>query len=457
MNVQEEKLQLLAREPLGGLLLRYSLPAIVAMLASALYNIIDGVFIGQGVGKEAITGLALTFPLIALSASLGAMVGVGGATLVSVKLGQQDYVTAAKVLVNVVFLNIILGALFGLPVLLFLPDILEIFGASSQTLPYASEYVRVLLMGNVVTHLYYGLNAQLRSTNRPRLAMYATFVSVALNIVLDALFIFGFGWGIAGAAWATVLAQVAVLAWQIWRFTRPEEILRLERGVVRVSKRVMKDILLIGLPQFLINVCASLVSIVITRSMAEYGSDDAVGAYGIVNRLSMLVAFVVMGICQGMQPIVGYNFGARRFDRVKRVTLLAIVAATGVTTASFFLFQAFPRECVSLFVKESSSLQATAVEALQLVTLFFPFIGMQIVSSNFFQSMGHPSKSIILSMTRQMLFLLPFLLIFPRLWERPLTGLWCAMPASDLAATLVSLLLLVWEFRKLNRLIRNTE
>lgn len=225
MKTQEEKFLALAREPIGRLLYRYSLPAIVAMMASALYNIVDGIFIGQGVGENAITGLALSFPLMALSAAFGAMVGVGGATLVSVKLGQRDYTTARNILGNVVLLNTALGLIFGVLTLAFLRPILQLFGASEVTLPYAAEYMRILLFGNIATHLYYGLNAQLRSTHRPHLAMYATFASVLLNVLLDGVFIFGFGWGIAGAAWATILAQIFVLMWQIWLFTRPEDML----------------------------------------------------------------------------------------------------------------------------------------------------------------------------------------------------------------------------------------
>lgn len=457
MKTQEEKFLALAREPIGRLLYRYSLPAIVAMMASALYNIVDGIFIGQGVGENAITGLALSFPLMALSAAFGAMVGVGGATLVSVKLGQRDYTTARNILGNVVLLNTALGLSFGVLTLAFLRPILQLFGASEVTLPYAAEYMRILLFGNIATHLYYGLNAQLRSTHRPHLAMYATFASVLLNVLLDGVFIFGFGWGIAGAAWATILAQIFVLMWQIWLFTRPEDMLRLNRSLLRPNARLMREIVFIGLPQLLINSCASLVSIVITRSMAEYGGDGAVGAYGIVNRLTMLVVFVVMGFCQGMQPIAGYNFGARHFERVKRVAWLTIIAATMVTTVSFGVAELYAEQCVRLFAKDAPELQEIATRGLRIVMLCFPFVGMQIVSSSFFQSMGYPSKSILLSLTRQMLFLLPFLLLFPLLFADPLKGVWYAMPASDAAATILSLVLLLREFRRLNFYIQNTQ
>lgn len=450
MLEQEEKFLALAREPVGRLLYRYSLPAIIAMVAASLYNLVDGIFIGQGVGENAITGLALTFPLMALSAALGAMVGVGGATLMSVKLGQQDYESARKILGNVVLLNVGLGVLFAIIVLSFLTPILEAFGASAVTLPYAYEYIQILLWGNIFTHLYYGLNAQLRSTNRPHLAMYSTLGSVCINAVLDALFIFGFDWGIAGAAWATILAQVLMLSWQFWLFTRPKDMLRLTQDVLHPHWRLMREIMLIGLPQLLVNACASLVSITITRSMAEYGGDGAVGAYGIVNRLTMLVVFVVMGFCQGMQPIAGYNFGARHFDRVKRVAWLTIIAATVVTTTGFGIALAFAEPCVSLFAKDAPQLITLAAEGLRISMLCFPFVGMQIVSSSFFQSMGQPGKSILLSLTRQMLFLLPLLLIFPHVFEQPLSGVWYAMPASDAVATLLSAVLLIREFRKLN-------
>lgn len=446
---QAQNFTTLAEKPIGALLRQYALPAIIAMLASSLYNIIDGIFIGQGVGGDAIAGLALTFPIMALTAAFGAMVGIGGSTLMSLRLGQQDYESARRILGNVVLLNIILGLGLGALLLLFIDPILRSFGASDTTLPYAREYMRVLMYGNVFTHLYFGLNAQLRSTNRPKMAMYATFSTVVLNTLLNALFIFGFGWGIAGAAWATVLSQIIVLTWQLRLFSNPADLIHLSRKALRPNGKIMREALMIGLPQFLVNACASLVSIVITRSMAEYGGDTAVGAFGISNRMLMLTVFIVMGLNQGMQPIAGYNFGAKRYDRVITAVKYTTLAATIVTTFGCLMCQLFAEELVSLFAADAPALMAEAARGLRIAMLLFPFVGMQIVSSAFFQSIGMPGKSILLSLTRQMIFFLPGVLLLPQFFERAVDGVWYAMPVSDLAATIISAVLFILQLRKL--------
>ena len=446
-----EQYTVLGEKPVGALLLQYALPAIIAMMASSLYNIVDGIFIGQGVGADAITGLALTNPLMAISAAFGAMVGVGGATLMSVRLGQQDYESARKILGNVVLLNILCGLLFQVGVYLFLDPILRSFGASDATLPYAREFMHIILLGNIFTHLFYGLNAQLRSTNRPRLAMFSTFGSVFITAAFCALLIFGFGWGISGAALATVLAQVSMLCWQIYLFSNKKDPIYLSLDILRPHWRIMRESILIGLPQFLVNSCTALVGIIITRSMAEYGGDTAVGAYGIIARLLTLIVFIVIGLNQGMQPIAGYNFGAQKMDRVARVVQYTIIAATCVTTLGFVVSQLFATTCVSAFAKDAPQLVERAATGLRIAMIMFPFVGMQIVSTAFFQSIGQPGKSIFLSLTRQMIFLIPCLLILPHFFDDPELGVWFSMPIADLVATLLSGLLLYRQIRQFKR------
>lgn len=263
----------LGEQPVGKLLMQYALPAIVAMAASSVYNIIDGIFIGQGVGPQAIMGLALTGPVMSLTAAFGAMVGVGASTLMSVRLGQKDYETARHILGNVVIMNVVMGLSLGLVLQVFLEPVLRFFGASDQTLPYAYDFMTVILSGNVVTHLYLGLNALLRATNRPKMAMYATFGTVFLNCMLAPLFIFVLGWGIRGAAAATVIAQLVMLMWQLHLFSNPKDMIRLHRDVMHLKRRIVRDSLVIGLPPFLINLCACLVAVIVTRSMARYGGD----------------------------------------------------------------------------------------------------------------------------------------------------------------------------------------
>lgn len=445
-----QKFTELAERPIGSLLVQYAIPAIIAMAASSIYNIIDGIFIGQGVGEEAIMGLALTTPLMNLTAAFGAMVGVGCSTLMSIRLGQKDYGAARKILGNVLIMNVTLGIALGLILLLFLTPILRFFGASDATLPYAYDFMAILLAGNVVTHLYLGLNAQLRSTNRPKSAMYATFGTVGINLVLAPLFIFVFDMGIRGAAFATLSGQLVMLCWQLRLFRQPGDLIRIERDIFKADFGIMRESLLIGTPQFLVNSCACLVSIVITRSMAEYGGDIAVGAFGICNRLVMLMVFVVIGLNQGMQPIAGYNYGAMHYDRLLRVVNYTIVGATVITTSGFLVGELLATPCVSVFADDAPELIAMAAHGLRITVLIFPLVGMQIVSSTFFQSIGYPAKSIFLSLTRQMLFLLPGLLVLPHIFTgNPVDGVWYAMPVSDLAAAILSAILLIREFRKL--------
>ncbi len=448
---QEKKLLALAEQPVGRLLMQYAIPAITAMIASSLYNIVDGIFIGQGVGENAIAGLALTAPLMNLTAAFGAMVGVGGSTIMSVRLGQKDYQTARLILGNVMMMNVVLGLMLGAVLIFFLNPILRFFGASDATLPFSHEYMLILLSFNAVTHLYFGLNAMLRSTNRPRTAMYATFATVFINTLLDALFILVFHWGIAGAAWATAISQAIVLLWQLVLFRRKDDIIRLERSIFKPSRHIMREAITIGLPQFLINACACLVSISFTRAMSTYGGDVAVGAYGIIGRLHMLVVFIVIGINQALQPIAGYNYGAQLYTRLVNVLKYAIIAATVVSTCGFLLGTFLAEEFVSLFAADAPEMVQTATHGLHISVLLFPLIGMQIVSGSFFQSIGYPAKSIFLSLTRQLIFLLPGLYILPHLFADPLEGVWYSMPISDAAATLLSAYLLIAEVRRLRR------
>ncbi len=449
--MQTDKFNELGEKPVGRLLLQYAVPAIIAMTAASLYNIIDGIFIGQGVGDKAIMGLALTAPIMSLTAAFGAMVGVGAATLMSIRLGQKDYASAGRILGNVILMNVAMGLLLGVVLQVFLDPILFFFGASQDTLPYAHDFMTVILTGNVVTHLYLGLNSMLRSTNRPKLAMYATFGSVGINALLAPLFIFVLGWGIRGAALATIVAQCCMLAWQLRLFSDKREFIHLRREILRPEPRIMRDSLTIGLPQFLINACSCLVAIIITRSMASYGGDVYVGAFGITNRLLMFVVFVVVGLNQGMQPIAGYNFGAGRYDRLERVIRLTILVASCFTGLGFLVGMFLAEPCVAIFAKDAPDLIHEAAHGLRIVVLFFPVVGMQIVSTAFFQSIGSPGKSIFLSLSRQLIFLVPALLLLPHLFDTPTDGVWYAMPLADALASLLSFTLLVQQIRKMRR------
>lgn len=441
----------LAEKPVGSLLMQYAIPAIVAMAASSVYNIIDGIFIGQGVGAEAIMGLALTGPLMSLTAAFGAMVGVGAATLMSVKLGQKDYGTAQKILGNVVIMNLTLGIVLGMLLLVFINPILRFFGASDVTLPYARNFMSIILVGNVVTHMYLGLNALLRSTNRPQKAMCATIGTVVLNCILAPIFIFVLGWGIRGAATATIMAQMIMLTWQLRLFSNKDELIHLSRSIIKLDVKIVKESLLVGLPQFLINLCACLVAAMMTRSLTTYGGDMAVGAFGICNRFILFIVMVVIGLNQGMQPIAGYNFGARRYDRVLGVLSKALIFGSVITLTGFVIGVFFPTPFVSVFAKDSPQLIKLSAHALSCMVMMFPIVGIQIVSTAFFQSIGYAPKSIFLSLTRQLIFLVPAIFILPHMYADPLEGLWHAAPVADGLASVLAITLLVLQVKKFKK------
>lgn len=440
----------LGTEPIGKLLKNYAVPAIIAMTASSLYNIIDSIFIGHGVGPLAIAGLAVTFPLMNLSAAFGTLVGVGATTLVSVLLGQKNYEVANKVLGNVVILNTVIGLLFMTAALVFLDPILYFFGASENTIIYAREYMRIILAGNAITHLYLGLNSVLRASGQPKMAMFLTILSVLINTAVAPVLIFGLDMGISGAAIATVLAQTVSLAVILKHFSNQEGVLHFSRKIFRIDWRIAKDSLAIGLAPFLMNSAACIVTLFINQQLKKYGGDLAIGAYGIVNRISFLFIMINMGFNQGMQPIAGYNYGRRNYTRVKAVMWTTVKYATAVTCTGFLIAMFFPHQAVSIFTSDPQLIEF-ASKGLRMLTLAFPFVGFQMVSSNFFQCLGMVNKAILLSMSRQILFLIPCVYILPRIFGN--IGVWISFPIADFAAFVIAAVLMAGilrKFRKLN-------
>ena len=436
----------LGTKPVGRLLMQYALPAIVAMVAASLYNMVDSIFIGQGVGALAIAGLAITFPFMNLSAAFGAAIGVGSCTFISMKLGQRDYGIANKILGNCMMLNIVVGLCFGGICLLFLDPILSFFGASDNTLPYARDYMQIILCGNVFTHLYFGLNAVLRSASKPRHAMYATIFTVVVNTILDPIFIYGLDLGIRGAAFATVLSQFLALSWQ-WRlFSNKNELLHFDYSLFRLDKPIVKNIIGIGISPFAMNACSCIVVIFVNTCLMKHGGDLAVGAYGIANRIGFVFVIVAMGVNQGMQPIAGYNYGAQNYDRLRKVVKLAISCATVVCTVGFLVAMFAAHPCARLFTKDESLINLAST-AIRMMMMMFPIVGFQIVVTSFFQSIGKAKVSMFLSLSRQLLFLVPALAIFSEIWG--LWGIWSAMPFSDALATVVAAVMMkkssVWK------------
>ena len=444
----------LGTKPIGTLIKQYAVPGIIAMTASSLYNMVDSIYIGHiaDVGSLSIAGLAITFPLMNISTALGTLVGVGASTMISVLLGQKNYAVAGKVLSNEVTLNVITGFLFTLVTLLWMDPILRFFGASDATLPFARSYMVIISLGNIVTHLYFGLNSVVRSSGNPKLAMGLTLFTVISNAILDPIFIFVLGLGIQGAALATVLCQLMSLGYTLWYFLNPNRFLHLPRSLslFRINWRIAKDSLAIGLGPFLMNLASCIVVLFINQQLVKWGGDLAVGAYGIVNRITFLFIMIVMGFNQGMQPIAGYNFGARQYARVREVYLRTAMWATLVTTLGFLISEFLPVAAVSIFTNDPVLIEKASL-GLEKLNIVFPIVGFQMVTTNLFQCLGMVRKSIFLSLSRQLLFLLPCIYILPPLLESEV-GVWYSFPISDTTAAIITAILAAGLLKKLGKL-----
>ena len=465
----------LGTDSLGKLLARYAIPAIIAMASSSLYHIIDSIFIGHGVGGFAISGMAITLPIMNISAAFGAMVGVGAAARISIRLGEGNKRAAEQILGNAVMLNIVLGVSIMLIFLLFLDPILIFFSggdAGEETLQYAREFMRVIMFGNIITHLYLGLNEQLRASGYPRKAMYIMILSMVVCTILNPLFIFGFGWGVQGSAIATVISQTICLLIQVHHYTSKSSFLRFKRESFRFKRSIVINIISIGMAPFILNVCASLVTRFMNTALLMYGGrgvDDViqtaafegnvgdvyVGAYGIMNRVILLFIMVANGFNQGMQPIVGYNYGAKQYGRVLKTLKYTAICATCVTTFAFAIGMLFPQYVAALFVEGGNSAADQAMinvveQGLSIAMIMFPLVGFQIVAGGFFQYIGRAPMAMLLSATRQLLFLLPLLLtLTPKFGA---VGAWVSMPIADCASVLVATTLLIIQVRKLKRM-----
>ena len=430
----------LGTKPVGALLRQYAVPGIIAMTASSLYNMVDSIYIGHipMVGSLSMAGLAVTFPLMNISTAFGTLVGVGAATMISLLLGQKNYAAANKVLCNDVTLNIITGVLFTAVMLIWMDPILMFFGATETSLPYARDYMFYIAIGNAVTHLYFGLNSIIRSSGNPKLAMGLTLFTVTSNAIMDPLFIFAFGLGIRGAALATVLCQCMALGYTLWYFLDQKKFLHLPRSrkIFRVDWKIAKDSLAIGMGPFLMNIASCVVVMFINQQLVKWGGDLALGAYGIVNRISFLFVMVIMGFNQGMQPIAGYNFGARQYGRVKEVYLKTAMWATIVVIAGFLVSEFLSKPVVSIFTNDPA-LEDMAAKGLRMMNLAFPIIGFQMVTTNLFQCLGMVRKSIFLSLSRQLLFLLPCIYILPDILQSE-AGVWYSFPISDTIASVIT-------------------
>ena len=444
----------LGTKPIGALIKQYAVPGIIAMTASSLYNMVDSIYIGHiaDVGSLSIAGLAVTFPLMNISTAFGTLVIVGAAIIISVLLGKKHYTAASKVLSIEITLNIITGLLFTLVTLLWMDPILRFFGASDATLPFARSYMTIIAIGNAVTHLYFGLNSVVRSSGNPKLAMGLTLFTVISNAILDPVFIFVLDMGIQGAAIATVLCQFMSLCYTLRYFLDQDRFLHIPRSlkIFRVDWKVATDSLAIGLGPFLMNLASCIVVLFINQQLGKWGGDLAIGAYGIVNRVTFLFVMIVFGFNQGMQPIAGYNYGARQYGRVREVYLKTAMWGTIVTVFGFIVSEFLAVPTVEIFTNDPVLIDKAA-RGLQKMNVVFPIVGFQMVTTNLFQCLGMVRKSIFLSLSRQLLFLLPCIYLLPALMESEV-GVWYSFPISDTIAAVITAILAAGLLKKLAKL-----
>ncbi len=449
--------EILGTNSIGRLLVQYSVPAIIASIATSVYNIIDSIFIGRGVGAMAIAGLAITFPLMNLVVAFVTLIAVGGATISSIFLGQQNNKRATDTVNNVMVLSLIHAVIFGGVTLLFIDPILRFFGATDETIPYAREFMEVILYATPVTYVFIGLNNLMRATGYPKKAMVSALLSVAVNLILAPIFIFVLDWGIRGAAFATVCGQTAAFIWVLAHFMSKKSFIHFDLNNRWFTSGIIKRIYAIGLSPFLMNVCACVVVIFINKALLDYGAEMgnmAVGAYGILNRTTMFSIMIVFGITQGMQPILGYNYGAGNWKRVKQTLKIGMWIGIGITMVGAVAGEVFPDTITGLFTTDET-LKHIAREAYRIYYIGFGVVGMQIVITNFFQSVGKPKLSIFLSLTRQLVFLIPFLVFLPRYFG--IDGVWISMTASDVIAFVFAVVTLFIEMRRQERRLKQNQ
>ena len=442
-----DRLKELGTASIWRMLLKYSLPAVVGTVVMSIYNIIDSIVIGHAIDDpNVVSGIAVTFPVMNLATALGMLIGAGSATRVSIVMGQDDKRMAEVILGNSVQLTVLIGLAYITVFAVFLTPILKMFGASPNSLPYAREFLMWVLPGMVLMNLTFSYNNVMRAAGYPGKAMYTNLIGAGLNMILAPLFLFGFKWGIKGAAIATDISMLVTAFFVMSHFFKKESELHFVRGTFKFNWPVIKSILYIGMAPFLINVAGSMINAIVNNSLLKYGGDNAIASVVVFNRFVTIFVMVVIGICQGMQPILGYNYGSGRFDRLFKTLWLAAGSAVVVTTIGSLLGAFNPRVIASMFMQDETQIQC-AVNCIRITTVTFWMVGFQIVGTNFFQSLGMAGKAVFLSLPRQIIFMIPLLLILPPHFG--LDGVWCCYPISDLAATLVTTSMLIWQIRKI--------
>ena len=457
--MNQKQITELGTASIRSLLFKYAMPGIIAMTAMSLYNMVDSIFIGHGVGALALSGLTVAKPFMDICAAFGTLVGVGASSLVAIKLGEKDYRSANDILANVIILNVILGAIIMVVGLFWLDPILYAFGASDATIVYAREYMEIILCGNILTHIYYGLNSMLRSVGHPRISMYATILAVSLNVALDPIFIFVLDMGVRGAALATILSQLVSVIVELIIFLNPKEVIHFHRGIWRLKRDITMRALGIGTAPFLMHMAACFVVIVLNNQLLRYGGDMEIATFGMTNRFIFFFVMIVMGIQQGMQPIVGYNYGAQQYDRMLRAFKLAVYCATCVMSCLFLFGEIWPEGFIRLFTHDELLIAQSITPARIMLAVMFA-IGFPMITGNFYTSIGMAPKAIFLSLTRQVLFLIPLIIGLPLLFQSlgiaPIWGVWWSWPISDSLSVIIAMIVFNRDMRKFKFLNNET-
>lgn len=443
-----ERSKQLGEESVGKLLLKFSIPAIIGMLVNAMYNIVDRVFVGRGVGLNGISATTVAFPIAIIIMALGMLVGIGAGATISIKLGQNKKEEAEHILGNAFILLIIVSIAFTIIGLIFLEPLLKLFGASTEVLPLAKQFITIILLGAVLQNVGFGLNNIIRSEGNPRIAMITMLLGAILNTIFNPLFIFVFHLGIRGSALATIVSQTVCSIWVFSYFVGNKSLLKIKTKHFKLSANVVKQILAIGLSPFAMQIAASVVTVILNNSLLNYGGDTAIAAMGIINSIAMLILMPVFGINQGSQPIIGFNYGAKNFHRVKKALKLAVIGATMISTTGFIVVQLAPKFLIEVFNKGDAQLIEIGTRGLRIFLIMLPIIGFQIVSSNYFQAVGKAKISIFLSLSRQVIILLPLILTLPHFFK--LDGVWSAGPAADFLSSLLTGAFLFRELKKLS-------
>lgn len=448
--MKEKKAFELENSPVGRLMWRYFWPSFIGVVANSLYNIVDRIFIGQYIGAGALSGITAVFPIMVIMMAFGMLIGLGSSVQLSIFMGRKEYTSAQKVLGNAVVLIVIISALVTGIGFLIKDPMLRLFGATDATIGYANDYLNYILWGVVLHEFGFSLNAMIRAEGNARIAMYSMLISAGVNIPLDALFIIHFKMGVQGAALATIISMAVLSAWVLIHFRSKRSVVPLKIKHIGINARILLSILSVGLSPFLMQLASSVVQALLNYKLIEYGSDLAVGAMGIIMSVAVIIVMSIVALNMAAQPIIGYNFGARNYARVKQAFGYGLRMATLMAVVAWILVQLFPRPIVQAFIGNNQQMMEYGTEGLRIYLVMLPFVGFQIVAGNYFQSIGQAGKAILLSLLRQVFLFIPLLLILPRILG--LTGVWLSGPISDFFSAMVCGVLVLREWKKLSRL-----